>query len=29
MKDKLFDRAEEIGSPDDLKDIIEEIFFED
>jgi hypothetical protein len=29
MKDKLFDRAEEKSSPDDLKDIIEEIFFED
>jgi transposase len=29
IKDKLFDRAEEVGSPNDLKDIIEEIFFED
>jgi transposase len=28
MKDKLFDRVEEIGSLDDIKDIIEEIFFE-
>jgi predicted ATPase len=29
MKDKLFDRAEEIGSPVDLKYTLEEIFFED
>jgi hypothetical protein len=29
MKDKFFDRAEEIGSPDDLKYTIEEICLED
>lgn len=29
MKDKIFDRVEEIGSVEDLKEIIDEIFFED
>ncbi len=29
MKNKLFDRADEIESKDDLKELVEEIFFED